>query len=194
MAAGLAGRYRLLHPVWGDRYGMTHIAAGPGGGPVAVRVLSPAPAGIHRADVDLVTGIRHRNLAAVHDVLVDGQVAIAADAVLGRTLRRARLTTDELLRVGTGLVEGLAALHDHGVWHRTLSPSTVMVDDRGDAVLTDVAVGHLLDLPGSAADDHHALAGLLSTVWRNTHGRWRRPPPALRDVWADTMARARDMG
>jgi hypothetical protein len=194
MAAGLAGRYRLLHPVWGDRYGMTHIAAGPDGGPVAVRVLAPAPAGIHRADVDLVTGIRHRNLAAVHDVLVDGQVAIAADAVLGRTLRRARLSADELLRVADGIATGLTALHAQGVRHRTISPSTVVLDHRGEVVLTDVAVGHLLDLPGSAAEDWQAVADLLSTVWRNAHGRWRRPPPALRDVWADTMARARDMG
>ncbi|MGB3442305.1 MAG: hypothetical protein WBA97_26475 [Actinophytocola sp.] len=194
MAALQADRYRLLHPTWGDRYGMTHIAVSRDGTPVTVRVLAsdrPAP---RRAVIDLITGIRHPNLATVRDVLVDGRVAIAADAVLGRSLRRARLGTDELLRVGSGLTGALTALHEHGVWHRTLSPSTVMLDDLGRAVLTDVAVGHLLDLPGSAADDWRALAELLSTVWRNTHGRWRRPPPTLRDVWADTMARARDMG
>lgn len=190
----MADRYRLLHPVWGDRYGMTHIAAGPGGVPAAVRVLAPDPPAVRRGDVDLLTAVRHPNLAAVHDVLVDGHVAIAADVVLGRTLRRARLTTDELLKVGTGIAGALAALHERGVWHRTLSPSTVVLDQRGEPVLTDVAVGHLLRLPGSAAGDHQALADLLSTVWRNTHGRWRRPPQALRDVWADTMARARDMG
>jgi serine/threonine protein kinase len=194
MPARLAGRYRLLHPLWGDRYGMTHIAAGPDGGPATVRVLSPDPPAVRRADVDLLTGIRHPNVATVRDVLVDGRVAIAADAVLGRTLRRARLTPDELLHVATGVADALAALHAHGVCHGTLGPSAVVVDDRGEPVLTDVAVGRLLRLPCSPAEDHEALAALLSTVWRNTHGRWRRPPQALRDVWADTMARARDMG
>ena len=194
MPATLAGRYRLLHPVWGDRYGMTHIAAGPDGMPVSVRVLSPDPPAVRRADVDLLTAIRHPNVAAVRDVLVDGRVAIAADAVLGRTLRRARLTTDELLGVATGIAAALAELHSRGVCHGTIGPSTVVVDRNGAAVLTDVAVGHLLRLPATPAADHQALADLLSTVWRNTHGRWRRPPPALRDVWADTMARARDMG
>lgn len=193
MAARLAGSYRLLHPAWGDRYGMTHIAAGPDGAPAAIRVLAARP-GVRRADIDLLTAVRHPNLAAVRDVLVDDRVAIAADAVLGRTLRRASLTADELLRVADGLTAGLAALHEQGVRHRTISPSTVVLDHRGEVVLTDVAVGHLLDLPGSAASDWQAVAGLLSTVWRNAHGRWRRPPPALRDVWADTMARARDMG
>lgn len=193
MAAPQADRYRLLHPTWGDRYGMTHIAAGPDGAPAAVRVLATRPP-VRRADIDLLTGIRHPNLATVREVLVDGRVAIAADAVLGRTLRRARLTGDQLLRVRAGLDEALTALHERGVAHRTISPSTVMLDHRGEVVLTDVAVGHLLDLPGSAADDRRAVADLLSTVWRNAHGRWRRPPPALRDVWADTMAGARDMG
>lgn len=197
MAARLADRYRLLHPVWGDRFGMTHIAAGPDGTPAAVRVLATANRSVfHRAEVhrDLLTVIRHPNLAAVRDVLVNDHVAIATDAVLGRTLRRARLTADELVRVAEGVAAGLAALHEHGVWHRTLGPSTVVLGRDGEVVLTDVAVGHLLDLPGSAADDHEALAELLSTVWRNAHGRWHRPPAALRDVWADTMARARDMG
>jgi serine/threonine protein kinase len=194
MAARLADRYRLLHPVWGDRYGMTHIAAGPGGAPAAVRVLARKPPEIRPADIALLTGIRHPNIATVRDVLVEDRVAIAADAVLGRTLRCAALSADELPRVARGIAAGLAALHEHGVRHRTLSPSTVVLDHRGEAVLTDVAVGHLLDLPGSAAQDLEALADLLSTVWRNAHGRWRRPPAALRDVWADTMARARDMG
>ncbi|WP_459719385.1 protein kinase family protein [Actinophytocola sp. KF-1] len=194
MPATLAGRYRLLHPVWGDRYGMTHIAAGPDGMPVSVRVLSPDPPAVRRADVDLLTAIRHPNVAAVRDVLVDGHVAIATDAVLGGTLRRARLTTAELLHVADGVRAALAELHTRGVCHGTIGPSAVVVDDRGDAVLTDVAIGRLLRLPGTPAEDHQALACLLSTVWRNTHGRWQRPPRALRDVWADTMARARDMG
>ena len=197
MATRLADRYRLLHPVWGDRFGMTHIAAGPDGNPAAVRVLARAEGPVRRRaelDHDLLTGIRHSNMAAVRDVLVDDRVAIATDAVLGRTLRRARLTADELLRVGTTLAEALAVLHEHGVWHRTLSQLSVQIDHRGEAVLTDVAVGHLLDLPGSPSDDWRALSDLLSAVWRNTHGRRRRPPSALRDVWADTMARARDMG
>ncbi|MFC4854625.1 hypothetical protein [Actinophytocola glycyrrhizae] len=193
MAAPLADRYRLLHPAWGDRFGMTHIAAGPDGAPAAVRVLSARPE-VRAADIELLTGIRHPNVAAVRAVLVDDRVAIAADAVLGRTLRRARLTAGELPKVGTSLAEALSALHERGVWHRTLDPTTVRIDHRGEAVLTDIGVGHLLGLPGRAADDWLALAGLLSTVWRNTHGRWRRPPAQLRDVWADTMARARDMG
>jgi serine/threonine protein kinase len=197
MAARLADRYRLLHPVWTDSFGVTHIAAAPDGTPAAVRVLASVnPAVFHRAttDRDLLTSIHHPNVAAVRAVLVENRVSIATDAVLGRTLRRARMDSDELTHVATGIAAALAELHAHGLCHRTLSPSTVVVGRKGEVVLTDVAVGHLLDLPGSAAQDHEALAGLVAAVWRNTHGRLRRPPRLLRDVWADTMARARDMG
>jgi serine/threonine protein kinase len=198
MGSRLGDRYQLLHPVRGDRFGMTHIARGPDGGPAAVRVLPPGlardPAVVHRAvaDRDLLTGVRHPNLATVHDVLVDDGVAIAARAVLGTPLRRWRrpLPVSTLREIGAGVADGLRALHRHGVCHGTLSPSTVVVTRDGEVVLTDIALGHLMGT-ASAEADVVALGEVLTAVWRSTNPPWRRRPA---DVWADTMARARDMG
>jgi serine/threonine protein kinase len=206
-------RYQLLHPVWRDGFGTTHIGRGPDGAPAAVRVLAPElaadPAVVHRAVTDraLLTGIRHPNLAGVRDVLVGDGVAIAARPVLGTALRRWRgpLTGADLRRIGAGIVAGLRALHDHGVWHRNLSPATVVLTGTGEVVLTDIAVGHLVGTPGAAETDLSALGEVLTGLWRAAHPRWTRRPPALRlllathpserlDVWADTMAGARDMG
>ena len=188
------GPYRLLHPVWRDRFGMTHIGRGPDGAPAAVRVLPRDPAVVRRADAvrELFTGLRHPNLAGVKDVLVDdGGVAIAAEAVLGVALRRweGPLTTARFHQIGEELVAGLLALHNHGVTHRNLSTSTVMIDRTGRVVLTDIAVGHLVGSPGSVTADLDALDMVLTDLWRRVHVF--RPVP---DVWADTMARAPDMG
>jgi hypothetical protein len=187
------GQYQLLHPVWGDQVGMTHIARGPDGAPAAVRVLlARGPDVVHRAVAarEVFTGIRHANLAGVRDVLVDDVVAIAADAVLGRPLRRWQgpLTATNFRRIAEELVAGLRALHAHGVTHGTLSTASVMTDRTGRVVLTDIAVGYIVGSPGSVASDLAALDGVLTELWRKVH-HFRCPP-----VWVDTMARAPDMG
>jgi serine/threonine protein kinase len=173
---------------------MTHIGRGPDGAPAAIRVLARDPAVVRRADAtrELFTGIRHPNVAGVKDVLVvDDSVAIAADAVLGVALRRWQgpLMTARFRQIGEELVAGLLALHDHGVTHRNLSTSTVMIDRTGRVVLTDIAVGHLMGSRGSICADLDALDVVLTDLWRRTHV-FRSVP----DVWVDTMARAPDMG
>lgn len=123
------------------------------------------------------------------------------------TLRRWRgpLTGTELRRIGAGMVAGLRAPHEHGVWHRNLSPDTVVLARTGEVVLTDIAVGHLVRTPGGAEADLGAFGDVLTALWapRTRGGRAARrcsadcspPEPSERlDVWADTMARARDMG
>jgi serine/threonine protein kinase len=188
------GPYRLLHPVWRDRFGMTHIGRGPDGAPAAIRVLPPAlardPAVVRRAATTRFTDIRHPNLAGVKDILVDDGVAIAADAVLGMPLRRwqSPLTVARFRQISSELVAGLLALHTHGVTHGTLSASTVMLDRTGRVVLTDIAVGHVVGSPGSVAADLEALDVVLTSLWRVVH--MLRPVP----VWADTMAEVPDMG
>lgn len=210
--------YQLLHPVRRDRLGMIHIARGPGGGPAAVRVLSPAvttPAVRARAEAAraVLTGLSHPNLARVHHVEAGERVAIAEDAILGRSLR-GPVDAACFLRVGAELAAGLHELHEHGLRHGTLSAAAVLVERGGTARLTDVAVGTVVDADG---DDLRALGLLLARWWRDTHRPWQRPPArdllrslctggvahaeevwhglrSAADVWADTMARARDMG
>lgn len=205
-------RYQLLHPVRRDRHGMIHIAKGPGGRPAAVRVLSPStPAVRHRAAAarELLTGLAHPNLARVHDIVVGEQVLIAEEAVLGRTLR-GPIDAAGFLRLAAELAAGLHTLHEHGLRHGTLSAASVLVERGGTVRLTDIGVGTVV---GADGDDLRALGMLLARLWRDTHRPWHRPPARdlLRslctggvshaeevwqelDVWADTMARARDMG
>ncbi len=53
-------------------------------------------------------------------------------------LRRiGRFPADKAVEVGAQIASGLAAAHDRGVLHRDLKPANVMIDERGQARITD---------------------------------------------------------
>lgn len=150
----LAGRYELLHPVWRDPLGTTFIARDRTGWPIAVRLLpaalsaDPAVRTRFREDGPLLLSLRHENLAPVRDlVATETQLAIAADAVDGATLRQrlraGRLPRLEVHDIEAAVAAGLAALHEAGLTHGLIGPATVALP-RGGARLTDVAVTRLV--------------------------------------------------
>jgi serine/threonine protein kinase len=151
----LAGRYELLHPVWRDALGTTWIARDRTGWPISVRLLPAALTADQavrarfREDGPLLLSLHHENLAPVRDlVATDEQLAIAADAVDGVTLRH-RLRERRLLRskaaeIEAGVTAGLTALHEAGLTHGLLGPTTVTLPRTGGVRLTDVAVTRLV--------------------------------------------------
>lgn len=151
----LAGRYELLHPVWRDPLGTTFVARDRTGWPIAVRLLpavlsvDPAVRARFREDGPLLLSLRHKNLAPVRDlVATETQLAIAADAVDGVTLRQrlhvGRLPRSEVHDVEAAIAAGLAALHETGMTHELIGPATVALPRSGGACLTDVAVARLV--------------------------------------------------
>ena len=151
----LAGRYELLHPVWRDPLGTTFIARDRTGWPIAVRLLpaeltaDPAVRMRFHEDGPLLLSLRHENLAPVRDlVATETQLAIAADAVDGVTLRQrqraGRLPRTETRDIEAAITAGLAAMHEAGLTHGLIGPTTVALPRRGPARLTDVAVARLV--------------------------------------------------
>jgi serine/threonine protein kinase len=151
----LAGRYKLLHPVWRDALGTTYVARDRTGWPIAVRLLpaaltaDPAVRARFREDGPLLLSLRHENLAPVRDlVATETHLAIAADAVDGITLRQrlrdGRLPRPEVPEIEAAVTAGLHALHESGVTHGLLGPATVTLPRNGGARLTDVAVARLV--------------------------------------------------
>src|SRR5207249_10642555 len=63
---------------------------------------------------------------------------------LGSLLRRiGRLPADKAIEVARKLCAGLAAAHEKGVLHRDLKPANVMLDARGQVLLTDFGLAGL---------------------------------------------------
>src|SRR3954452_7120163 len=179
----LAGRYELLHPVWRDALGTTYVARDRTGWPISVRVLPAALTADEavrtrfQSDGPLLLSLRHENLAPIRDLVVtDERLAIASDAVDGVTLRRrlreGRLPRAKATKIEAAIAAGLTALHEAGLTHGLLSPTTVALPRGGGARLTDVAVTRLVAdsatgraLLGSRGSDAQALRALLRDVY-----------------------------
>lgn len=84
------------------------------------------------------SSVSHPSLATVYDFEDLGEeVFVVYEFIDGSTLREVLLrpswSTEEILRVGMQLADGLAAAHEHGVIHRDLKPENIML--KKEAVL-----------------------------------------------------------
>jgi len=115
---------------------------------VAVKVLRPG--GLlfgqslrrFRREARSLARLRHPHIVSIHDVgEADGHVWYTMDLIEGRSL--AQLLEEGPLGVAraTRLVKqvagAIAYVHAHGIVHRDLKPANVLVDESGDAVVTD---------------------------------------------------------
>ncbi len=127
------------------------------GQPVALKFLPEAIARNENAlarfrnEVRVARQVSHPNVCRVYDVgEIDGQVFLSMEYVDGEDLasllrRIGRLPGDKALDIARRLCAGLGAAHEKGVLHRDLKPSNVMLDARGNVLLTDFGLAGLAD-------------------------------------------------
>jgi serine/threonine protein kinase len=161
----LAGRYRIERPlgtggmgtVWAARDERLHRE-------VAVKeVVPPAALTAHEREVLEARTLREARAAAriasphavtVFDVLdEDDRPWIVMERLSGRTLadvlrERGPLDAPVVARLGLQLLDALTAAHRADVLHRDVKPSNVLVDEDGNAVLSDFGIATLDGDPG----------------------------------------------
>ena len=191
------GRYRLLRHIGEGGMGVVHLASGPDGRRVALKVLRPHVVGDPEGRARLA-----REVASLQRVRSD-RVAEFLDAdpwgptpfvvtrfVPGLSLsdyvdEYGPLRGQQLLRLAGGLAEALAAVHAVGVVHRDVKPSNVLLEGQ-DPVLIDFGLAR-------AAED----AAVTMTGWMMGTPAYLTPEIALgqepgpaTDVhsWASTVA------
>ena len=123
--------------------------------PVALKFLpdawskNPEAIARFRNEVRVARQVSHPNVCRVYDLgEVEGLWFLSMEYVdgedLGSLLRRiGRLPADKALEIARKLCAGLAAAHDKGILHRDLKPANIMLDRRGQVLLTDFGLAGL---------------------------------------------------
>src|SRR5450631_955258 len=152
----VAGRYRVIALLgkggMGEVYRADDLTLGQ---PVALKFI-PDQAGRDestverfRNEVRIARQVSHPNVCRVYDVgEVDGHTFFTMEYVDGEDLasllrRIGRLPQDKALDIARQLCAGLSAAHVKGVLHRDLKPANIMLDGRGQVVITDFGLAGL---------------------------------------------------
>jgi serine/threonine-protein kinase len=154
----LAGRYRIIALLgkggMGEVYRADDLTLGQ---PVALKFLPEEATRDEsllerfRNEVRVARRVSHPNVCRVYDVgEVDGHTFFTMEYVDGEDLasllrRIGRLPQDKAIEISRQLCAGLAAAHAKGVLHRDLKPANIMLDGRGQVVITDFGLAGLND-------------------------------------------------
>ncbi|MBN1180067.1 MAG: protein kinase [Anaerolineae bacterium] len=161
---GMARVYRAYHPQL-DRY-------------VAIKVLRSDLMEEHeflarfRREAQAVAALRHPNIVQAFDFDVEGDTTYMVMELLeGDTLkarmndyraRRERMPLGEMVRILLDVLDGLAYAHSEGMIHRDVKPANVMLTKRGQAVITDFGIAHIVG--GTRHTASGALMGTLNYI------------------------------
>lgn len=160
------GPYHILEQV--GRGGMTVVYRArdlAGERDVALKVLSPYIAhdpmfqARFRREIQVLQGIQHPNVVPIFDFgEVEGTLFIVMPLQSAGTLqdriKRRPLTPPEAMRVMGQVSSGLQHAHAASIVHRDVKPSNILMDDKGNALLSDFGFAQVedtsLSLTGSA--------------------------------------------
>jgi serine/threonine protein kinase len=151
------GRYRLDALLGEGASGLVYRATGDDGAEVALKLLRPERAQEAELRARFLREARlARGIASPHVVPIlelgesagltylvmpfypRGSLALRLQAV-------ERLTLDKTVELAAQLGRGLDALHEHGVLHRDVKPSNVLLDGAGAAALADFGLARAAD-------------------------------------------------
>jgi hypothetical protein len=154
----LAGRYRIIALLgkggMGEVYRADDLTLGQA---VALKFLPDEASHDQnllerfKNEVRIARRVSHPNVCRVYDVGdVEGHTFFTMEYVDGEDLasllrRIGRLPEDKALDIARQLCAGLAAAHTKGVLHRDLKPANIMLDGRGQVVITDFGLAGIAD-------------------------------------------------
>jgi serine/threonine protein kinase/tetratricopeptide (TPR) repeat protein len=156
LAGTKLGPYEIVAPLGAGGMGEVYRARdGRLGREVALKVLpsstltdATARARLLR-EARLASQLNHPNVCTIHEVgEADGQAYIAMELVEGETLRerlsKGAFSSDEVLRIGQQLADGLAHAHEHGVIHRDLKSANIVITPEGRVKILDFGLARRL--------------------------------------------------
>lgn len=162
-----AGAYRIESEIAQGGMGRVYAASAPDGDRVALKLVksSLASDATYRRrfelEARLAARVSHPNVVSVIDTGVhQGIPFLVQRFVVGRSLEElirdeGPMALEPAVRVCVQIGDALEAIHAEGIVHRDLKPANVMLDEQGNAHITDFGLakhleGSLLTMPGQA--------------------------------------------
>ena len=145
----IAGRYRIVALLgrggMGEVYRADDLSLGQ---QVALKFLPQSVSDEQtlerfRNEVRIARRISHPNVCRVFDIgQTDDLIFFTMEYIDGEDLasllrRIGRLPSDKAAEIAGKICAGVAAAHDKGILHRDLKPANVMLDGRGEVLITD---------------------------------------------------------
>ena len=189
----LAGRYELDREI--GRGGMGSVWLGHDtvlNRDVAIKQIGMASGGVtpdlERAEREahLAARINHQNVVAVYDLVdEDGFQWLVMEHVDGPTLAaliadRGFVPAAELASIAQQVAGALSAAHAHGIVHRDVNPSNILLTSAGVAKLSDFGVAR------AQADASLTQTGMVtgSPAYLSPEVASGRPATSASDVWS----------
>lgn len=146
--SGVLGRYQILARVGEGGMGRAYAAWDPLlRRKVVLKLLSlPHPCEHARVnferEVQALAVLSHPNIVTIYDYCKLGETCFAVmefldGSALRELMRQGALPATTSLQIGSHIVEGLAAAHQHGIVHRDVKPENILVTQDGRVKLLD---------------------------------------------------------
>lgn len=141
----------------------------------------------HR-EVEIVSRLEHRSIVPVHDYgEFDGQPYIVMRYMpagsVDDLLAKGPLDLDLTLKIIEQIAPALDYAHTKGVLHRDLKPSNILMDDNGDAYLTDFGIARVLgENPGGISITTQNVVG--TPAYMSPEQAQGQPMDSRSDVYA----------
>ncbi len=129
--------------------------------PVALKFLPPALTRDPKAkqrfiqEAKAASALQHNNICVVHDIdeTDDGQMFMVMDCYEGQTLKEkieeGPLPVEDVINIAIQIAHGLSEAHRHGIIHRDIKPTNIVITKSGVAKIVDFGLAKLTGQAGS---------------------------------------------
>ena len=141
---GMGQVFRVEHNITKRQEAMKILAAHP--------LEGAEPASRFLREIKIHASLNHPNIVTLHNAFLNDQdILLVMELVEGESLRkrldRGRLPLQFGVRCIAQILAGLGYAHQHGIIHRDISPSNIIVDENGPAKLMDFGLSKAVAEP-----------------------------------------------
>lgn len=112
------------------------------------------------AEAKTVSQMQHSNIVSIFDVgTFENQPYLVLEYVKGKSLASVMhkgLTIDKTMQLMKQILSGMAVAHDANIIHCDIKPANILINQNGDAKITDFGLSHLANANN---DDYEGLIG-----------------------------------